>query len=62
VGRIRQLEALRYFVEGSAHEPGEETVLEPTDDEVVVFEEFFAAVLRMPPRPALIEILLKYRV
>jgi hypothetical protein len=62
VGRIQQLEALRYFVEGSAHEPGEETVLEPADDEVVVFEEFFAAVLRMPPRPALIEILLKYRV
>jgi hypothetical protein len=43
VGRIRQLEALRYFAEGSVHEPGEETVPEPADDEVVVFEEFFTA-------------------
>jgi hypothetical protein len=40
VGRIRQLETLGYFVEGSACEPGEETVLELADDEVVVFEEF----------------------
>jgi hypothetical protein len=39
-----------------------ETVPEPADDEVVVFEEFFAAGLRMPPHPALTEILLKYRV
>jgi hypothetical protein len=42
VGRIRQLEALRYFAEGSVHEPGEETVPEPADDEVV-FKEFFTA-------------------
>jgi hypothetical protein len=41
VGRIRQLESLGYFVEGSAREPGEETIPEPNDDEVVVFEEFF---------------------
>jgi hypothetical protein len=53
VGRIQQLEALRYFTEGSTREPGEETV---------VFEEFFAAGLWMPPHPALTEILLKYRV
>jgi hypothetical protein len=56
------LESLRYFAKGSTHEPGEETVLELNDDEPVVFEEFFAAGLRMPPHPALIEILLKYRV
>jgi hypothetical protein len=62
VGRIRQLETLRYFVEGSAGEPGEETVLEVTDDEAIVFEEFFITGLRMPPHPALKEILLKYRV
>jgi hypothetical protein len=41
VGRIRRLEVLGYCVEGSAREPGEEVVLDPTDDEAVVFEEFF---------------------
>jgi hypothetical protein len=43
VGRIQQLEALRNFAEGSTREPREETVPEPTDDEVVMFEEFFTA-------------------
>jgi hypothetical protein len=47
-----------YFAEGSAHEPGEETVSEPA----VVFEEFFTMGLRMPPHLAFTEILLKYRV
>jgi hypothetical protein len=41
MGRIRQLESLRYFAKGSARESGEETVPEPNDDEVVVFKEFF---------------------
>jgi hypothetical protein len=44
------------------HEPREETIPEPTDDEAIVFEEFFAAGLRMPPHPAFTEILLKCRV
>jgi hypothetical protein len=56
------VETLRYFAEGSTRVPGEETVPKPTDDEVVVFEEFFTAGLHMPPHPALTEILLKYRV
>jgi hypothetical protein len=43
-------------------EPVEETVPEPNNDEVIVFEEFFTVVLRMPPHPAIMEILLKYRV
>jgi hypothetical protein len=60
VGRIRQLESMGYFAEGLAREPGEETVPEPNTDEVVVFEEFFATGLRMPPRPAFTEILLKF--
>jgi hypothetical protein len=59
VGRIQQLETLRYFSEGFAHEPGEETIPKIVDDKVVVFEEFFAAGLQMPPHPALTEILLK---
>jgi hypothetical protein len=49
VGRIRQLEALGYFAKGSGPEPGEEVILELADDEAVVFKEFFAAGLQMPP-------------
>jgi hypothetical protein len=60
LGHIHQLESLRYFVEASAHEPREETVPEPADNEAIVFEEFFAAGLRMPPHPAFTKILLKY--
>jgi hypothetical protein len=60
VGRIRQLEARGYFIEGSTREPGE-VVPDPGNDEAVVFE-FFAAGLRMPPQPVLIDILLKFRV
>jgi hypothetical protein len=51
-----------YFAEGIGREPGEENVLEPQPDEVVVFEEFFIASLRMPPHPLLAEILLKFQV
>jgi hypothetical protein len=62
MGRIRQLGALGYFAEGLVCEPGEETVLEPNTNEAFVFEEFFAAGLRMPPHAALMEILLMFRV
>jgi hypothetical protein len=37
-------------------------VPKPNPDEVVVFKEFFATGLQMPPHPSFIEILLKYRV
>jgi hypothetical protein len=43
IGRIRQLEALGNFVEGSACELGEEVIPDPANDEAVMFEEFFAA-------------------
>jgi hypothetical protein len=49
VGRIRQLESLGYFIEGSTCEPGEEVVLDPGDEEAIVFEEFLTAGLQMPP-------------
>jgi hypothetical protein len=58
---IRQLEALRYFVEGYACQPGEEVVPEPANDEAIVFEEFFTVGLRMPPHPALTNNLVKFR-
>jgi hypothetical protein len=60
VSRIRQLEALGYFIEGFACEPSEEVVLDPCNDEAVVFEEFFATGLQMPLQPALTDILLKF--
>jgi hypothetical protein len=50
------------FIDGMDHEPGEETVPEPWDDEAVVFEEFFTAGLRMPSHPVLATILLKYQI
>jgi hypothetical protein len=50
----------RFFPEGVARAPREKVILEPTDDEVVVFEEFFAAGLRMPPQLTLAEILHKF--
>jgi hypothetical protein len=62
VGCIRQLEALRYFAEGSTRELGEKTILELADDEAIMFEEFFTVGYQMPPHPALREILLKYQV
>jgi hypothetical protein len=53
---------LGYFAEGSAHKPGEEVILEPAADEAIVFEEFFAAYLRMPSYQVLTDILVKFRV
>jgi hypothetical protein len=44
------------------HEPGEEVVLEPTKDEAVVFEEFFAAGLRMPLQSVIVDNLVNFRV
>jgi hypothetical protein len=62
VGHIRQLESLGYFTKVSARDSGEETILEPVDDEAIVFKEFFIAGFRMLPHPALTKILVKFRV
>jgi hypothetical protein len=62
IGHIRQLEALGYFAKGSACELREEVIPELATDEAVVFENFFATGLRMPPHPALTDILVKFRV
>jgi hypothetical protein len=40
VGRIRQIESLGYFAEGSARQPREEIILEPNFDEAVVLKSF----------------------
>jgi hypothetical protein len=60
VGRIRQLESLGYFTEGSTCELGEEIVLELNTDDAVVFKEIFAAGLWMLPHPAFTDILHKF--
>jgi hypothetical protein len=51
-----------YFAEGATCVPGEETIPEPYVNEVVVFEEFFTASLRMPPHPVCSDILMKIEV
>jgi hypothetical protein len=50
-----------YFPKGGAHAPGAETVPEPDNDEVIVYEDFFIAGLRMPPHPAQADILLQFQ-
>jgi hypothetical protein len=49
-----------YFPKGYRRPPGAEYVPEPRANEVVVFEDFFAAGLRMPPHPILVYILRKF--
>jgi hypothetical protein len=49
VNHILEMASLHYFAKGDACAPREGVVPEPADDEVVVFEEFFAVGLRMPP-------------
>jgi hypothetical protein len=62
VSCVRKMVDRGYFADGMAHVLGEETISEPNDNEVVVFEEFFTAGLRMPPHPVLSDILLKFQV
>jgi hypothetical protein len=60
VGKIKEMEEKCYFPEGEARAPGDETVQEPNGDKAVVYEDFFIAGLRMPPHPALANILLRF--
>jgi O-methyltransferase involved in polyketide biosynthesis len=53
---------LGYFAEGAVRELWEEIVLEPAEDEAIVFEEFFTARLWMPPQPVLADILVRFGV
>jgi hypothetical protein len=46
----------RYFPKGYCWPRGVESVPEPRANEVVLFEDFFAAGLWMPPHPVLVEI------
>jgi hypothetical protein len=52
----------RYFSKGFTRPPSTESVPDPQENEVVVFEDFFAAGLRIPPHPILLDILHKFQV
>jgi hypothetical protein len=51
-----------YFLKGYARAPDAESVPDPHENEMVVFEDFFAAGLHMPPHSVILDILLKFRV
>jgi hypothetical protein len=60
---IRTLESsFRFFPKGFARPHGIESVLEPKQNEVVVFEDFFTFGLHIPPHPVLVDILHKFQV
>jgi hypothetical protein len=60
VGKIKEMEEKGYFPEDEAHAPGAKIVLEPNDDEAVVYKDFFVTGLCMPLHPALADILLNF--
>jgi hypothetical protein len=61
--RIGSLESYdRYFPKGHNQPPGSESVLNPQLDQAVVFEDFFAASIRMMLNSVLVEILRKFQV
>jgi hypothetical protein len=61
--RIVSLESFaHYFLKGYAQPPGAKSVPDPHENEEVVFKDFFAAGLRMPPHPAYLDILHRSRV
>jgi hypothetical protein len=61
IGKIKEMEEKGYFARDEARAPGAETVPEPRDNEAIVYEDFFVAGLRMPPHPALGDILLHFQ-
>jgi hypothetical protein len=62
MGKVKEMVEKGYFSEGGARESGAKTMPEPDDNEVVVYGDFFITGLRMPPHPALTNILLHFQV
>jgi hypothetical protein len=50
----------RYFPKGYGQPPDAESVSEPRANKAVIFEDFFAIGLRMPPHLVLVDILCKF--
>jgi hypothetical protein len=61
VEKIKEMEERGYFLESEGRAPGTESVLEPNNDEAVVYGDFFITGLRMPPHPAPANILLHFQ-
>jgi hypothetical protein len=55
--RIQTMEGLSYFVKGSAQTSSSETMPKTRIDEALVFKDFFAVGIRMPPHSVLVDIL-----
>jgi hypothetical protein len=49
-----------YFLKGYGHPPGVESVPDPRVNKAMVFKDFFAVGLCMPPHPVLVDILRKF--
>jgi hypothetical protein len=61
--RLTSMESYaRYFPKEYCHPRGAESMSKPRANEVVVFEDFFIAGLRMPPHLVLVDILHKFQV
>jgi hypothetical protein len=59
--RIGSMESYtRYFPKGYGQPPDAESVSEPRANKAVIFEDFFAIGLRMPPHLVLVDILCKF--
>jgi hypothetical protein len=61
IDKIKEMVEKGYFPDGGAHELVVETMPEPDNNKVVVYEDFFVAGLRLPPHPALADILLHFQ-
>jgi hypothetical protein len=49
-----------YFLKGYGRPPGAESIPDPRVNKAMVFEDFFAVGLCMPPHPVLVDILRKF--
>jgi hypothetical protein len=59
-GRMLEMQRLGYFGSGVGRAPGAEDVPEP-EGELVVFEAFFAAGLRLPVHRFVVEVLRRFK-
>lgn len=60
-GRVQEMQHLGYFGNGVGCTPGAEEVTEPLG-ELVVFEAFFIARLRLPAHRFIVEVLRRFQV
>ena len=61
MGRVLEMQRLCYFWNGVGRTLGAEDVPEP-DGELVMFEAFFAASLRLPAHRFVVEVLRKFEI